>query len=72
MFVICSEAIVYLLFYNLHDCIFNHLSGDGFYIDLIFTNRKYSFKLSTTFGTSLSDHHHLLYLILKTNSRKRN
>ena len=35
-------------------------------IDLISTNRKYCFKHSSTFETGLSDHHHLVYSILKT------
>ena len=33
-------------------------------------NRKYSFKFSTTFETGLSDHHHLMYFILKTTFQK--
>ena len=38
--------------------------GNGTCIDLIFTNRKYYFKHSSTFETG--DHHHLIYSILKT------
>ena len=33
-------------------------------------NRKYSFKLPTTFETSLSDHHQLMYSILKARFQK--
>ena len=40
--------------------------GEGSYIDLILTNRKFSFKNSTSFETGLSDHHHLIYSIPKT------
>ena len=40
--------------------------GEGSCIDLILTNRKFSFKTSTTFETGLSDHHHLTYSMLKT------
>ena len=46
--------------------------GDGSGIDLILTNRKYSFKLSATFETDLSDYHHLIYSMLKTTFRKEN
>ena len=37
---------------------------------MILTNRKYSFKLPTTFGKSLGDHYHLMYSILKTKFQK--
>ena len=35
-------------------------------MDLIFTSRKYCFKHTSTFETALIDHHHLIYLMLKT------
>ena len=35
--------------------------GGGLCIDLILTNRKFSFKNYTSFETGLSDHHHLIY-----------
>ena len=35
-------------------------------IDLILTNRKYSFKKTRFFETGLSDHHHLIYSVMKT------
>ena len=34
--------------------------GEGSCIDLILTNRKFSFKNSTSFETGLSDHNHLI------------
>ena len=37
---------------------------------MILANRKYSFKLSTTFETSFSDHYHLVYSIVKTSFQK--
>ena len=40
--------------------------GNGTCIDLIITNRKHYFKHSSTFKTGLSDHHHLIYSMLKT------
>ena len=41
-------------------------SSRGRCIDLIFTNRKYSFMQSKSFETGFSDHHHMIYTILKT------
>ena len=39
--------------------------GKRTWIDLILTNRKYSFKETNTFETKLSDHRHMIYTILK-------
>ena len=39
--------------------------GTGSCIDLILTNRKYSFK-NTSYETGLSDRHHLLYSVIET------
>ena len=44
--------------------------GSGSCIDLILTNRKCCFKHTSTFGTGLSDHHHLIYSMLKTTFKK--
>ena len=44
--------------------------GKDSYIDLILTNQKFSFKSSTSFETGLSDHHHLIYSMLKTTFHK--
>ena len=44
--------------------------GDGSYIDLILTNRKFCFKNTSSFETVISDHHHLIYSILKTTFEK--
>ena len=41
----------------------------GSCIDLILTNRKFSFKNSSTSETGLSDHHHLIYSVMKTSFR---
>ena len=43
----------------------------GSYFDLILTNRKYSFKNSTSFETGLSDHHYLIYSMLKRTFQKQ-
>ena len=42
----------------------------GTCIDLVLTSRKYSFKNSNTFGTGLSDHHHMIYTMLKPTFEK--
>ena len=41
-------------------------SANGKCIDLIISNRKYSFQHTGTVDTGLSDHHHLIYSMLKT------
>ena len=40
--------------------------GKGSYIDLILTNRKFSFKFTSTYETGISDHHHMVYTMLKS------
>ena len=40
--------------------------GKGSCIDLILTNRKYYFKHSNSIEAGISDHHHLIYTMLKT------
>ena len=41
--------------------------GDrGSCIDLLITNSKFSFMKTNSFETGLSDHHHMMYTILKT------
>ena len=55
--------------YNLikgHTC----FKGKGSLIDLIITNRKISFKNTHQFETGLSDHHHVVYTMLKTTFRE--
>ena len=44
--------------------------GDASCIDLILTNGKYCFKITSSFETGISDHHHLIYSMLKTKSEK--
>ena len=38
----------------------------GSCIDLFLTNRKYSFKCSDSYETGISDHHHMIYTMLKS------
>ena len=40
--------------------------GKGSSIDLILTNRKYSFKYTSSYKKGLSDHHHMIYTMLKS------
>ena len=40
--------------------------GKGWSIDLILTNRKYSFKYTSSYETGLSDHHHMIYTMLNS------
>ena len=40
--------------------------GTGSCIDLILTNKKYSFKNTSSYETGLSDHHHLIYSVMGT------
>ena len=56
-------------FYNLIK-VSTSFKGKGTCIDLILTNRKYSFKNTNTFGTGLSDHHHMIYTMLKPTFKK--
>ena len=40
--------------------------GKGSCIDLLLTNRRYSFKHTFSTETSLSDHHHLTFSLMET------
>ena len=44
----------------------SRFKGIGSCIDFILTNRKYSFKNTSSYETGLSDHHHLIYSVMKT------
>ena len=55
--------------YNLYNLIKNPTcfkSSKGRCIDLVLTNRKHSFMHSKTFETGFSDHHHMIFTILKS------
>ena len=45
-------------------------STQGSCIDLMLTNKKYSFKDTQTFETGFSDFHHMIYTILKSRYTK--
>ena len=53
---------------GLHNLIKEHtcFKGKGSLTDLILTNRKFSFKNTQSFETGLSNHHHMVYTMLKT------
>ena len=40
--------------------------GMGSWIDLILANRKYCFKNTSFYETGISDHHHLIFSLMKT------
>ena len=40
--------------------------GVGSCIDLILTNRKYCFKNTSSYEPGISDHHHVIFSIMKT------
>ena len=40
--------------------------GKGSYIDLILTNRKFSFKFTSAYETGIRNHHHMVYTLLKS------
>ena len=46
--------------------------GTGSSNDLLLTNQKYSFKNTNALDTGLSDHHLLIYSMLKTSFQQRN
>ena len=48
-----------------------YFKGSGSCIDLILTNRKYSFKNTTSYETGLSDHHHMILTMLKTTFQQK-
>ena len=58
--------------YNYYNLIKSNtcFKGDGSCIDLILTNRKYCFKNTSSFETGISDHHYLIYSMLKTKFEK--
>ena len=64
----CPALTSFMQSFNLFNLIKTNtcFKGKGSCIDLILTNRKYCFKHSSTFETGLSDHHHLVYSMLKT------
>ena len=53
---------------NLFNLVKNNtcFKGEVSCIDLISTSRKYSFENTYSFETGLSDHHHLIYFVMKT------
>ena len=57
---------IYFNFFKNNTC----FKVPGSCIALILTNRKYCFQCTFSFETGLSDHHHLIYSILKSTFEK--
>ena len=53
---------IFFIFVKNNTCFQGENSG----IDLVLTNRKYSFKNACSFEIGLSDHRHLIYSLMKT------
>ena len=68
----CLALTSFMQSFNLFNLIKTNtcFKGKGTCIDLILTNGKYCFKHSSTFETGLSDHHHLVYSMLKTHFKR--
>ena len=66
------QLLAFMEHYNYYNLIKNNkcFKGDGSCIGLILTNRKYCFKNTISFVTGISDHHHLIYSMLKTTFEK--
>ena len=67
-----SILISFIQSFNLFNIIKSNtcFKGDGTCIHLIPANKKYCLKRSFTFETGLSNHHHLIYSMLKTTFKK--
>ena len=67
-----TQLSAFMEHYNYYNLIKNNtcFKGNGSYTDLILTNRKYCFKNTSSFETGISDHHDLIYSILKTTFAK--
>ena len=63
-----TQLSAFMEHYNYYSFIKNNTSfkGNGSCIDLILTNRKYCFKNTSLSEHGISDHHHLIYSMLKT------
>ena len=66
------KSASFMHYFNLYNLTKSNtcFKGSGSCIDLILTNRKCCFKHTSTFGTGLSDHHHLIYSMLKATFKK--
>ena len=63
-----SDPQVFLISNNLYNLIKSdtYFKGKGSCIELFLTNRKYLFTFSGSYETSISDHHHMIYTVLKS------
>ena len=67
-----TQLSAFMEHYNYYSLIKSNacFKGDGSCIDFILTSRKYCFKNTSSFETGISDHHHLIYSMLKTTFEK--
>ena len=67
-----TQLSAFMEHYNYYNLIKSNtcFKGDGSCIDLILTNRKYYFKNTSYFETGISDHHYLIYSMMKTTFEK--
>ena len=67
-----TQLSAFMEHYNYYSLIKNSTcsKGDSSCVDLILTNRKYCFENTSSFETGISDHHHLIYSMLKTTFEK--
>ena len=66
------ELSVFIEHYNYYNLMKKNpcFKGDGSRIYLILINRKYCFKNTSSFEPGISDHHHLIYSMLKVTFEK--
>ena len=59
-------------FYNIMEQNTSFKGDEVSYINLLITNSKFSFMKANSFETGLSNHHHMIYTILKANLESLN
>ena len=62
---LCSNDLSNLMKEN------TYFKGTGSCIDLILTNRKYSFKHVQSYETRISSHHHMIYAMLRSSFQNK-
>ena len=67
-----TQLSAFMEHYNYYNLIKNNtfFKGNSSCIDVILTNGKYCFKNTCWFENGISDHYHLIYLMLKTTFEK--
>ena len=68
-----SEIACFMNFFSLPSLLHDPTcfkSGDGRSIDLTLSNKSMSFQKSNSLETGISDHHHLVYILLRSKYTK--